>query len=114
MPTEQAHVDNYSGSYFLVHCDVLPYGGERVVVPRDLYAKLSELVRRPVLRVDSGHYAAFHEWGIPGGTVAVPDEVYNDGLDHVLLAKDDHALELIHDNDVLAEAAGGDLPNNGE
>lgn len=94
-----ARLDDYSAAYYLMDgVDVLPYSGEKVAIDDELMAYLTHHVRKPILKLDGGHHVAHNEWGVPADTVAVPREIDVSDRDHVLLAKDDTALDLVMGN----------------
>lgn len=99
-----SQIEKYSASYYiLADTDILSYSGEQVAVDEDLYDYMRYHVKRPIAKIDGGHYEVHPEWGIPRDTVAIPSDMDSD-LEHVLLAKDEKALDLV---------MGGDLPSDG-
>lgn len=100
----RAALEPFSAGYFLVNADVIPYGGDRVVMPHDFFDELVNHVTRPLLRIADAHYWAIPEASLPAATIAVPEFVSLDKSVPVLLAKDSTLIRLVESGQEPAPA----------
>lgn len=81
-------VQPFSAGYHIVDSRVLNYNGEKVAMPRDMYAELGRYVTRPLLRINDAHYWGVPQDKIPHETIAVPDDIDVTSNTSVLMAKE--------------------------
>lgn len=94
-------VERFSESYYLLPEVALePYSGDKVVAAKDLHRELSLMTGHPLMRIAGGHYWLDHEWGIPGDTVAVPNDIDLESGDPALLT-DRRATHRLVDDGVI-------------
>jgi hypothetical protein len=99
--------EQFSSGYYLGRLYVEPYDGDRAVINRDHHKQVIEELYDSegeplVMKIGSTHLAVHGADGVPGRTVALPEETLPatgtdnpPALREVLLAKADRARQLL-------------------
>lgn len=85
------HLEPFSAGYYLApDVRIVSYGGDRAVIPFDLYESLCVQPGEAVFgRVTSGTFQLNPESGVPAETVAVPEDEFEGSDDILLIEKPD-------------------------
>lgn len=78
-------VESFSEGYLLLDVPTCQHSGTSAIVDHELFEHLARYSSKPLLRVGDEYYEPQSEWGVPPGTVALPEK--QEGAP-VLLAKD--------------------------
>lgn len=85
-------VKSFSDGYLLLDVPTCQHSGKSVIVDHGFYDHLTKYSSRPLLRIGDEYYQPRAEWGVPPGTVALPE---NREGEPVLLAKEKLVARLI-------------------
>lgn len=93
-------VQTFSEGYLLVDLPSCQHSGRSAIVDHELYEHLCKYVSAPLIKSGTDNYWVSAEWGVPPGTVALPDEDTADAP--LLLAKDKTLSRLVYSGEETA------------
>lgn len=98
--SRQGQLQPYSDGYYILDAEVMEWPGEHAIIPHDLSEYLERYVRRPVFHIGNHYFVGYGEAGVPADTIVVPEGKLDDENKPVLVAKNEEALDLVHENEV--------------